>query len=92
MKVEINGMSMSEFLNQQDKEVETELKGRKVSFVYGPGEFPDEDFCDNIGVIQAEIETKWGIHYNVLMTKGEQTGQVTQVHSFSKIGIGAYLI
>jgi len=73
-----------------------ELIGKKVSFMYGPGEHPSLEFNDNVGIIEEIEENKFGTTAKVLMIKGEETGMfewISGVHVdwAGKKGIGSYL-
>jgi len=56
--------------------------GEKVGFVFGPGEFPE----DNLGVVTAKVEDRWGFHIDVVMDGGNQVS----VEGFTKNGVGCY--
>jgi hypothetical protein len=76
----------------QDKE----LIGKKVSFVYGPGEHPGLDFNYNIGIIDSIKRTKFGAQAKVLMIRGEETGNFDWINGVhigwnDSEGIGCYI-
>lgn len=67
--------------------VTTIKPGTPVSFVYGPGEFPDLEFCQNVGKAYGIQRGRFGDSLRVKMPDFS----FRYVSGFSKIGIGAYV-
>jgi hypothetical protein len=70
----------------QTPHVSTIKPGTPISFVYGPGELPDLEFCYNVGKAYGIKRCQFGDQLRVKMTDCS----FKFVSSFSKIGIGAY--
>ena len=66
--------------------VTTVKPGTIITFVYGPGEFPEPEFCQNIGRAYGVKRGRFGDSLRVKMADCS----FQYVSSFRSVGIGAY--
>ena len=74
----------------------TELLGRKVYGVSGPGQRANDDFAGSIGIVESIENTMFGTMVHVQWTEGESMGhkEPFTLHSFKpaseQLGCGVY--